>query len=136
MKYHPKNIRLDEDGLSKVLGFLEAEIMDVVWREKRVTVRETREALKKKKAYSFNTVMTVMNRLVEKKLLVKKEAGGAFVYAPAVGREAFVHDVTRSIVSAIVRDGALFQISAFVEAVKECSEEDKEALRRMIDGSR
>jgi predicted transcriptional regulator len=136
MRFHPKNLRLEESGLSKVLGFLEAEIMDVVWGKDLATVRETREALKKKKAYSFNTIMTVMNRLVEKKLLDKKEVGGSFAYSAAVKRETFTHDVTKSVVSAIVRDGALFQMAAFVEAIRECSEEDLASLRRMIDGSR
>lgn len=133
MRFHPKNVKLDERGLSKVLGSLEAEIMDAVWMNGEASVRATREALKKRKPYSFNTIMTVMNRLVAKKLLAKREASGAFTYRAAVAREDFLHEVTRSVVSAIVRDGALFQVSAFVEAIRECSQDDLKALRRLID---
>lgn len=136
MSFHPKNMKLEESGLSKVLGFLEAEIMDAAWRLGKVTVREMREALKKKKAYSFNTIMTVMNRLVEKKLLAKKAADGTFAYTPAVERDAFLSDVTRTVVSALVRDGAIFQVAAFAEAIKDCSDEDMAALRKLIDESR
>lgn len=136
MRFHLKNIKLEENGLSKVLGFLEAEIMDVVWGKDMATVRETRDALKKNKAYSFNTIMTVMNRLVEKRLLIKKGVNGSFAYSAAVERKAFGHDVTKSVVSAIVRDGALFQMAAFVEAIRECSDEDLASLRRLIDASR
>jgi predicted transcriptional regulator len=135
MGYHPKSIKLDEAGLSKVLGFLEAEVMGAVWQRKEATVRDVREALKRKKAYSFNTIMTVMNRLVEKGLLKKGGSGSAFTYCAAVERDAFLHEVTRSVVSAIVRDGTLFQVAAFVEAIKECSEDDLDALRRQIGRS-
>lgn len=133
MRFHLKNVKLDEDGLSKVLGFLEAEIMDVVWSDGELSVRDVREALKKKKAYSFNTIMTVMNRLVDKKLLAKRSQGGAFAYRAAVEKEAFLREVTKSVVSAIVSDGSLFQMAGFVEAIKGCSDDDLRALKRIIE---
>lgn len=133
MRFHLKNLKLDEDGLSKVLGFLEAEVMDAVWTKGEMTVRDVRDALKLKKAYSFNTIMTVMNRLVEKRLLAKRTLDGSFSYRAAVGKEAFLREVTKSVVSAIVTDGSLFQAAGFVEAIKECSEDDLRALKRIIE---
>lgn len=133
MRFHLKNLKLDEDGLSKVLGFLEAEVMDAVWSGGELSVRDVRESLKRKKAYSFNTIMTVMNRLVEKKLLSKRSQGGAFVYRAAVEKDAFLREVTKSVVSAIVSDGSLFQMAGFAEAIKECSDDDLRALKRIIE---
>lgn len=133
MRFHLKNLKLDEDGLSKVLGFLEAEVMDAVWTHGEVSVRDVRETLKKKKVYSFNTIMTVMNRLVEKKLLAKRSQGGAFVYRAASEKKAFLQEVTKSVVSAIVSDGSLFQMAGFIEAIKECSDDDLRALKRIIE---
>ncbi len=133
MRFQLKSLKLDQDGLSKVLGFLEAEVMDAIWEKGTLTVRDVRETLKRKKAYSFNTVMTVMNRLVEKKLLKKQSVGGSFAYQAAVPKESFLREVTRSVVSAIVRDGSLFQMAGFAEAIKGCSEEDLRRLKKLIE---
>ncbi len=132
MRFQLKNLKLDKEGLSKVLGFLEAEVMDAVWSGGELTVRGVRETLKRKKAYSFNTVMTVMNRLVEKKLLKKRADEGSFTYHAAVPKESFLHEITRSVVSAIVRDGSLFQMAGFAEAIKCCSEDDLRQLKKLI----
>ena len=132
MRFHLKNLKLDQDGLSKVLGFLEAEVMDAVWTKGEMSVRDVRETLKEKKAYSFNTIMTVMNRLVEKQLLSKRTHDGSFAYRASVEKDAFLREVTKSVVSAIVTDGSLFQAAGFVEAIKECSDEDLAELKRFI----
>lgn len=133
MNFQLKNIKLDQDGLSKVLGFLEAEVMNVVWSAGEITVRDVRESLKNKKAYSFNTIMTVMNRLVEKRLLRKRSVDGAFAYDAAVKKEAFLREVTRSVVSAIVADGSLFQAAGFSDALKACTDEELRALKKLVD---
>lgn len=132
MRFQLKQLKLDHDGLSKVLGFLEAEVMNAIWENGEASVRGVREALKAKKVYSFNTIMTVMNRLVEKKLLTKRGDDGTFLYRAAVTKEAFLKDVTRSVVSAIVRDGSLFQVAGFAEALNECSDEEIAELKRII----
>jgi len=132
MRYQLKQLKLDSDGLAKVLGFLEAEVMEAIWAGGECSVRSVRESLKDKKQYSFNTIMTVMNRLVEKGLLSKRDADGSFAYRAAIARDAFLRDVTRSVVSAIVRDGSLFQAAGFAEAISECSEEEIAELKRII----
>ena len=132
MKFRPKQLRLDEEGLSSVLGFLEAEIMEAVWRTGDTSVRAVREALAAKKEYSFNTIMTVMNRLVAKRLLAKRQQAGAFAYRAAVAREEFTREVSRSVASALVADGSLFQLAAFVEALRERSADDLKKLKEII----
>ena len=133
MRFHPKNLRLDERGTSKVLGALEADVMDAVWERAEVSVRDVREALLPRKPYSFNTIMTIMNRLVEKGLLAKRRSGNAYAYRAKVEKEDFCRDVTRSVVNALVSDGKFFQVNAFAEALQECSEGDLAELRRILN---
>jgi predicted transcriptional regulator len=133
MRFQLKNLRLDEEGLSTVLGFLEAEIMDAVWDHGDTSVRDVREVLAGKKEYSFNTIMTVMNRLVAKKLLTKKQSDGTFAYRAAIAREEFSREVSRSVASALVAGGSLFQAAAFVEALKAGSSDDLRKLKEIID---
>lgn len=133
MSFIPKKINLDQPGLAKILGSLESMLMEVVWRERTVSVRDARDRLPAGKSYSFNTVMTVMNRLVEKGLLAKKERDGRYEYAPTLTREAFVADVNRSVAAAFVADGAMLSLASFVDALGEASEDDLRVLRRLID---
>lgn len=135
MRFHPKNLKLDEKGISKVLGSLEADVMEVIWERGDVSVRIVCDILCVKKSYSFNTIMTIMNRLVEKRLLKKTRQGSSFTYRAAVEKDTFLQDVTRSVVSALVTDGSLFQVAAFAEALQGCSDEDKEKLRKIINGA-
>ena len=132
MRFRLKNLRLDERGLSTVLGFLEAEVMDAAWQHASVSVSDMRTLLKDRKAYSFNTLMTVMNRLVEKGLLRKKRADGTFAYQASVTREEFSQNVSKSIAEALVAGGSLFQASAFVSALKEHSSDDIRLLREIL----
>ncbi|MEY4722517.1 MAG: hypothetical protein RLZZ324_30 [Candidatus Parcubacteria bacterium] len=144
MDFHFKQFRLDERGLGVVLGSLEADIMEAAWKLGDASVRDVLEemsaaagargtrATKDKKAYSFNTIMTVMNRLVAKKLLAKTQKDGAFSYRASMDRDAFSRQVSRSVAEALVAGGSLFQASAFVEALKERSEDDLRKLKEIV----
>ncbi len=134
MRFNPKKINLDQKGVSKVLGTLEADVMEAVWDGGELCVRAVVERMNGKKRYSFNTIMTVMNRLVEKGLLSKQAKDGSFAYTPRMGREEFLARVSKSVFSALLSDGATFQLAAFVEALGESSAEDVQRLRDIIDG--
>lgn len=134
MRFNPKKINLDQKGVSKVLGTLEADIMETLWSGGELRVREVVERMPGRKRYSFNTIMTVMNRLVEKGLLSKKEKDGSFAYVPRMERDAFLSRVGKSVFATLLSDGAVFPLSAFVEALEESSEDDVRRLRDIIDG--
>ncbi len=53
----------------KVLGPLETEIMQIVWREKFTTVKKVHQALQNQREIAYTTVMTTMTRLAEKGVL-------------------------------------------------------------------
>ena len=56
----------------KVLGELESEIMEIIWRQKdTVSVKDITEVLGKKRQIAYTTVMTIMTRLANKGVLVR-----------------------------------------------------------------
>ncbi|WP_298867106.1 BlaI/MecI/CopY family transcriptional regulator [uncultured Gimesia sp.] len=64
----------------------ELEVMDVVWRKKRVTVQDIVDTLERPLAYT--TVMTTLKILDETRGVVRRmKEGRAYVYEPAVSRE-------------------------------------------------
>ena len=85
--------RPDRPGIRKVLGDLEAEIMELVWSRpsgQGVTVREIFEALYERRRLAYTTVMSTMTRLAKKRLLRAEKVDQAYVYYPTATQEQFV----------------------------------------------
>lgn len=85
--------RPDRPGIRKVLGDLEADIMEVVWARPigaGTTVRDVFEVLYSRRRIAYTTVMNTMTRLAKKHLLRAEKVDHAYVYHPTCSREAFV----------------------------------------------
>ncbi|MCR4403123.1 MAG: BlaI/MecI/CopY family transcriptional regulator [Firmicutes bacterium] len=119
-------------GLGKVLGDLEAEIMEEVWARGTCTVRDIYEGLRMRRRIAYTTVMTVMSRLAEKGLLAKGKEGAAFVYRPQVSKDEFRREVAAEVITGLL-DGfgkeAIFQL---VSAADRADPEIMEQLERAI----
>ena len=72
----------NESGLNRFFGPLEAKILDILWNDVEMTIKDVQQMLDKEKATNFNTVMTVMNRLVEKGILQKRVEGRSSLFKP------------------------------------------------------
>jgi predicted transcriptional regulator len=130
-RFELKNLRLTGRGLDKVLGDLETKIMQYLWRKEAASVRAVRESLNKNnKTISFNAVMTVMNRLVDKKMLRKNNKDGVYTYRPVMTKDEFSRLVTKDIIDAVVKDPALFSAASFAELADDL---DKDALEKLRD---
>ena len=73
-----------EEGPQTSLGFLELDVMDVLWAGGQWSVRDVAERLERKLAYT--TVMTTLDRLFKKGLLERVKSERAFLYSPAPSR--------------------------------------------------
>src|SRR6266581_850974 len=85
--------RPDRPGVRKVLGDLEAEIMELVWShpsEHGTTVREIFEVLYERRRIAYTTVMNTMARLARKKLLWVETGEQAYVYHPNFTEQQFI----------------------------------------------
>lgn len=73
----------------RVLGTLESQLMEVLWNTtSELNVQQVCDALTA--GHNYKTVMTVLNRLVEKNLLERKLDGRAYRYHPRQARTAFL----------------------------------------------
>ena len=70
------------------LGGLETKVMEVLWDASApVSVREVHEVLNQSADLAYTTVMTVLDRLAKKGLLLRDRDGKAFLYRAAASRE-------------------------------------------------
>jgi predicted transcriptional regulator len=92
---------LDRPGIRKVLGDLEAEIMELVWTrptDQGTTVREIWAILYERRGLAYTTVMSTMQRLAKKGVLRVVKDDQAYIYFPQVSQEQFVARFVRQIV--------------------------------------
>jgi len=97
--------RPDRPGIRKVLGNLEAEVMEVVWARPSglaTTVRGVFEALSRRRQIAYTTVMTTMARLARKNLLRVRKQGTAYTYVPTLTHDEFVSRVVGRVLADLV----------------------------------
>jgi predicted transcriptional regulator len=85
------------DPLESLLGPLEQDVMDVVWRLGDATVRDVHDELAASRKIAYTTVMTTMTRLAAKGLLRRDTAGLAHRYRPIVSRERYARLTLNSV---------------------------------------
>ncbi len=89
----------DRPGIRKVLGDLEAAIMELIWArsvEQGTTVRDIFEQLYTQRRIAYTTVMSTMTRLAKKKVLAVERHEQGYVYRPTVTEQEFIaHVVSR-----------------------------------------
>lgn len=131
--YKPKTVHLTAKGFEKVLGELEAKVMEIIWETGCATARCITDKLaQQKRDLSFNSIMTILNRLVEKKVLRKGNKNGVYVFTPIMTRDDFSRSVTRDILTALVNDPALFSPSYFADLASELDTETLNKLKKLV----
>ena len=117
------------------LGAQELAMMKVVWRLKDVSVRDVYETLRERRPVAYTTVMTMMNTLEGKGYLKKELDGRAFRYRPAVPERRVVTRMVKEFVERVF-DGSTAPLLAHLVTSTELSDEEREELRRLIDGAK
>ncbi len=125
-------------GLTKVLGPLESEIMQVVWLLNEATVadvhREMQTRQPERRDIAYTTVMTTMSRLAEKNVLRREKPPGqvSFRYSPALGKEEFVNMVVKNVMDSLITEYGDPVFRYFVAYAAEANPEQRAVLARAI----
>jgi len=68
----------------------ELEILKLLWRRKSLSAREIADDLAEPLGWSYSTLRTVLERMVDKGLLKRRPADGVNAYSAAVGKVALL----------------------------------------------
>ncbi len=132
MGFDVQTFRLNASGLRRVLGDLEADVMECLWARGEATVGEIRADLAPERSLAFNTVMTVMNRLVDKQLVRKTKPGRPYRYSPAQDRETFLANVSGAITRGLVQDFGDYALSQFASALAQEDPDKLDELEQLV----
>ncbi|GAA1374141.1 MULTISPECIES: BlaI/MecI/CopY family transcriptional regulator [Peribacillus] len=127
-----KNFKYDEVGLNRFFGPLEANIMEYLWDKDEQSIKAVQQSLELDKPINFNTVMTVMNRLVEKGILEKRSEGRLSLFRPVQSKEEFFEEQSKKLTENLLDEFGGAVISHMLDAMKDADQGLIEKLEQKI----
>lgn len=126
-------VRLSAEGLAKVLGDLEARVMQAVWRlAEPAPARAVHDLVAKKHRVALLTVVTVLNKLVAKGLLVREKRDDLLHYEARMTEDAFMAHASRRVVEGILSLDSQAVAASLVDVLAEASPEQLAELGRLV----
>lgn len=127
-----QKFKFNEKGLNRFFGPLEAKIMTVLWDGEEMTIKDVQQALEREKAVNFNTVMTVMNRLVEKGVLQKRAEGRTSLYRPILSKEEFFDTQSKELTHELIDEFGSLVVTHMLDALEDVDQGLIEKLEQKI----
>jgi predicted transcriptional regulator len=127
-----RKFKINESGLDRFFGPLEAKIMDILWNDVEMTIKDVQQVLDKEKVTNFNTVMTVMNRLVEKGILQKRIEGRSSLYRPVQSRVEFLNAQSKEMTNELMDEFGNVVVSHMLDALEDVDDDLVAKLERKI----
>lgn len=113
------------------LGDLERAVMDHLWdADAPQTVRQVHEVLSAQRELAYTTVMTVLQRLARKHLVLQIRDDRAHRYAPAFGRDELVAGLMVDALNQVSDSGS--REAALMHFVEQVGADEADALRRAL----
>jgi len=118
---------------STTLTEAELRLMDVLWQKKSATVQQVLDALPKKPALAYNSVLTTVRILEAKGYLRHEKDGRAHVYSPLVGRKEATRQEVRRLVSRFFGNSHEQLVLNVIE-YEELDAKELRRLRQLLEG--
>ena len=113
------------------MGNWNSAVMDHLWSTREPqTVRQVHEALAARRDLAYTTIMTVLQRLAKKNLVVQHRDDRAHRYAPTHGRDELVAGLMVDALDQASDSGS--RAAALVHFVERVGADEAAALRRAL----
>lgn len=130
-------VRLSAEGVAKVLGDLEARLLTTVWQlDMPATARTVHEMISDEHEVALLTVVTVLNKLVEKRILTRRKIGGLLHYAAAISPDEFHDFASRRMVEGVLDFAPERLAACFVEVLAERDPAQLDRLAALVEEAR
>src|SRR3954464_15608864 len=127
------NFRFDQEGLNRFFGPLESKIMDILWDGNEKSIKDVQQKLENEKPINFNTVMTVMNRLVEKNILTKKLEGRTSLFKPLTTKEDFINNQSKKLTENLLDEFGGLVVNHMLDSLKEVDDNLLQKLEQKLE---
>lgn len=132
-----KRFNMNEEGLNRFFGPLEARIMDILWSSEGLSIKEVQSILNQASPISVNAVMTVMNRLVDKGHLTKVQTGTGRAqvakFSTKQSREQFLAEQTKEVSQGLIQEYGSLVVNHMIDALDDVGPEVIAKLERKLN---
>ncbi|HEX8735097.1 MAG TPA: BlaI/MecI/CopY family transcriptional regulator [Pyrinomonadaceae bacterium] len=115
------------------LGRLERDVMEEIWRNQEMSVRQVTEAFGDRLVYT--TVMTTLDRLYKKGLLKRRKEGRAFLYSSRCSPEELERGVAADVINNLLsaeNESVEPILACMVDAVSDRDRQLLDELERLV----
>ena len=113
----------------------ELEVLQIIWKQGPCTVRQVLDELQKTRPRAYTSVMSLLNVMVNKRLLRRKPQGKAFLYSAAVQEQPTLRRMAGDLVQRVFRGSPGLLVAHALEQT-DPSPQELEEMRRLIDDYR
>jgi BlaI family transcriptional regulator, penicillinase repressor len=112
---------------------LELQILKILWEQSPQLVRDIRDELAKLgRDIAHTSVITTLNTMVKKRIVIRKKEGNAFLFSPRITREQVSRSVLGDIVNRVF-DGSAKAVLLGVFEQNDIDRGELKELRKLID---
>ena len=115
----------------KNLSTTEWTLMNICWEKGKVSARIIFEESQKDKKRAYQTIKTLLDKLVDKEYLKRERFGPIWLYEPTITREQTVSNAIDSFADTVLNNTLTPLFSHFIKKEK-MSEEEIEVLEKLI----
>lgn len=119
-------------SLETLLGPLEQDVMDVVWRLRDATVRDVHADLVADREIAYTTVMTTMSRLARKGMLLRDTTDLAHRYRPVVSRDQYARGAVGDVLTWLLERYPEPAVAYLADVVDELDDVTLDQLRDAV----
>lgn len=119
-------------GLTNTLGQSELDILDMLWRQGELTVRQAYEEIRKSRNVSLPAVMLSMERLTRRGVILKSKGNRAAVYRPLFTRESIANSLLSDVADKVLQGSTAAVVSQLVGRLNKSELEEIAKLIRKI----
>jgi predicted transcriptional regulator len=119
------------DPIASELGAAQAEIMNVIWDKRGATVPEIHAAINKKRktGAAYTTVLTFVQRLYARNLLVREPEGRTFRYSATQTRDELIASWSDEMIDRLINDYGEIAIARLDDRLQTLDSERRAKLR-------
>ncbi len=111
----------------------EHAVMEVLWDQAPLTAQDVAERIDPARAWSANTVKTLLGRLLAKRVIAHEEDGRRYLYRPLVARDDYVAGESRRMIDRLF-GGKLTPLVAHLAQRDQLTDEDIAEIEALLKG--
>ena len=126
---------MSTDADRPALSPAEWEVMKTLWERGPLNARSVFDALANEREWAYQTVKTLLSRLVAKGAVEYDQVGNSYLYRAAVTRAEMTRQEVRSVFDRVVGAAVSPVLAHFIDEA-ELSDDDIRTLQQLLDEKR